>query len=362
MGNDDKITAHQLAVLAFIGLLSPVIRILPRLSVSLAGSASWLSVVPGTAAGLLYILFLKRAFKNKMPGEGLYHIIRRSAGAVGGGAAAVVSVLWLILYGGFITRAASERMLSAVYQSGTTPMFIAVILAVALVASSGTVRALVRTGEIVVLVILSALALVTLFSLKQVRAEFLLPVSFSDAGRIAAGALPVAEITGTGVFFYFLTGHVEDGENTAKSTARFFLLEMLCVFAVTLVTVGSFAPELVLKYQSPFFMVVRNITALGVIERVEALVIAMWILTDFMLLASVITVAGEIMSTLFGTKSTRLFKILTAVACALTALFMVRDEFTLQMWSNFYIPGINIAFAFIFIPAMLLIGILRKKI
>jgi spore germination protein (amino acid permease) len=349
-------------VMIFLSLLSPLIRILPHASVILAGHTAWLSVVPATVIAVLYQCFVWHFLKYSQPGDNLYTVSVKSLGNVGGKIFAVICVLWFLFYSGFLARSAAERLLSSVYQNGTAPLFILVTLFVAVVSSSGSTNALVRTGELFLPIIVVVFAFVILAALKDTKVEYLLPVTYMDTGKILLGAIPIIDVISLQVFFTFLTGGIKDREKLKGASVKWMLFEMLCIFGVMIVTIGFCSTDLTLKFQNPFFMVIRNISLFGIFERIEAIIIAVWILTDFMLIASLLMIIGEIMKYVTKSEKRRPFTIASGIISAFVALFMVSNAFDLQSFNDLYVPAINLTFSFVIIPIVLLIGLLRGKI
>lgn len=360
MENEDKITARQLFVLAFVCLLSPIARILPRASVAVAGRASWLSVIPAFLAGAVYLALIGGAVKGGVLGGSLADIALRALGRVGGSVFLILCAVWLTVYAGFVSRSAAERLLSSVYLSGSTPAFIAATGLGVLVTSFGTTKHFARAAELFMPVILAVVALVAVFAVKDMRVKYLLPVTYRDAGKIGAGAVPIFEIFSLNSYFLFLAGGLSDREKTKKQSLRWLMWEAVCALVVMVVTVGSFAPELALKFQSAFLVVIRNITIFGVAERIEAIIVCVWIITDFALVAATVLIVGEIVKTLTRRRSRRPFAVGAAVVSAFAAVFMVSNAFELHFWSNFIVPAVNLVFTLVLIPAVLITARVRK--
>ena len=87
----DGISRRQLSILLFVSALSPLIRQAPGMAVQSAGSAVWLSallaLVPLPLAGLL----LGRLTRKRVPGEGLGGVLLRVFGRFGGAVRSGVS-------------------------------------------------------------------------------------------------------------------------------------------------------------------------------------------------------------------------------------------------------------------------------
>lgn len=356
-----KITSHQLMVTAFIGLLSPFIRILPRSSVKLAGHTAWLSVIPALVLGLGYVCLITGFLKRSRPGDNLMTLSDRALGRAGGTVFLTLTLLWLILYGGFIARSASERLLSTVYQGGRPSVFVTAMLIFSVIAAMGSVQNLVRTAEVFLPIIGAVLIFVILASIKDMNPEYLLPVTYRDAGSILLGAVPILDVVGALVYFLFLSADLVDRENLTKKGCRSLTVTLIAVFVVMVVTIGFCAPELTLMFQNAFFMVIRNISIFGIIERIESLIIGVWILTDFVLLTSLVMIAAEVFCHIFRIKKTRLITAALGAVIGVAATVTFPDAFTLAIASDLYVPVINIVFSYLLMPLVLIIGSIREK-
>lgn len=362
MGRTDKISERQITVLIFLSLLSPLIRILPRSTVALGGKPSWLSPVPAAIVGVLYILLMDWFFKKRTLGEGLGELLGKSIGKFGGNVFSILCALWMTFYAGFIARSAAERLLSAVYGEGGTEIFVIISLILAVIAAAGPTKNLARTAEIIMPIIITVLIFAVAFSVTDIKLNYLFPITHLDAGAIVLGGLPIVDIFGFWVFFAFLLGYADRTKDGVKHGIRWLLILSLSALGVMLVTVGGCSAELSGKLQQPFFAMIRNIQVLGIIERVEALVIAIWVMTDFTMLAAALMIAAEIWKQVLGVRKRRIFVFPSAALSCACAFLIAPNAFRLQWWSELGIPLVNLVFAFILIPLALIIGKLRRKI
>ncbi|MGM9521003.1 MAG: GerAB/ArcD/ProY family transporter [Oscillospiraceae bacterium] len=362
MGKTDKLTERQLMVLVFISLLSPLMRILPTSSVILAGRAAWLSPLPALAAGALLLAAVRGLKKNAAPGDGLADMALKGLGGVAGRVFCILCALWLTFYAGFTARSAAERMLSALYPNGNTVLFIIVLLAVAVITASGTTKGLARTAEVCLPLLALVMVIVILAAATDVKMENLLPVTYKDLGGILLGAVPVFDVMSLFTLFLFLEGHVE--KKPGKHPKRFPYLGMLALtaFAIIIVTLGSVSDKMAEKLQNAFFVIIRNVQLFGVIERVEAVVVAVWIVTDFTMLGALLLIVSEIWRAVFGTKKRVLYVFPSGVLAGAAAFLIASNAFSLLKWSEFIIPVANMGLAVILIPLTLAVGKLRKKL
>ena len=131
--------------------------------------------------------------------------------------------------------------------------------------------------------------------------------------------------------------------------------------------VGSFGAELSANLSRPFFVLVKNMVFFRTVERVEALVVMLWIFPDF-LLTSVYLWAGQYsLRRLFGLDAGyggktldfsggRFIIWLSATFVTVFALVIAPDALSLEMWSKYFIPAMNLSFAFLFFPFIYVIG------
>ena len=78
----DSISTKQMNTLLFVGLLSPVIRLFPIISVSTGGMSAWLSPIVALPFTLLLAAMVQRFLKNSGPDEALGDMIIKSAGSI----------------------------------------------------------------------------------------------------------------------------------------------------------------------------------------------------------------------------------------------------------------------------------------
>ena len=348
--------------LCYASLLSPMIRLLPHTAILLAGRAAWLSPIAAVIGGGAWLLLVKAFFRNRNDGEGFAEMCQRCIGRPLTSVLTGAVALWLTFYCGFLLRTFAERFLSTVYSHGNTPIFIAVTLLICMVAATGTVKSLARSAEVFALLINSIFAAVVIFSLVNVKSEHLLPVTAEDAGNIALGALPIINIVGIYAYCTFLMRYVDKKPGEGREAFKWMLRLAVFSFFLMFITVGSCSAELASGLQSPFFMMVRNVTLLGFIDRIESVLIAIWVATDFLLLSFLYIIIGDVGRRLTGARSRKAFVFPAGALSAVCAFAMADNAFNLQGLSEKVIPMVNMVFAFGVMPIIYVVGKARRKI
>jgi len=357
------LTRRQLLSLGWVALLSPVIRQLPRTAVHMGGEGSWLSPLFALPLLLLYIWLLHGLLKNRREGEGLQHQICRALGKLPGRGLLLAYSAWVVFYMGFVLRAGADRFIAAVYPNSQPALFILILAGLGLMAGLGRLKVLSRCAEVVQPLLIFSLLLIIWSALPKIEMENLLPLGREELRPALIGALPVANTLCFTVYAAFLEHRVEPGR-----VGRSLLLPLLgtlgLVLLLGIVTIGSFGPSLTGAMRHPFFVLIRDVRLFNLLERIEAMIIVQWVLTDFVLVALFCHVAASNLCFIFGggEERRRLFAVgVTAVAVAVGFL-CAPTSFALQNMAEHLIPRLHFLFLFILLPLVFLIGKARGKI
>ncbi len=345
-------TRRQIQALSFVALLSPATRLLPGAAARYASHAGWLCPLLAAPLCALIALPVSAALRSKGPGEGLGEVILRALPRLGRALLALYA-LWLALYAGFAVRSAASRFIYTIYTGASPRPFVAVGLGVGLLGALGGVRRLARAAELFRPLLILALLPIVGVGLAQLDWRELLPVSPADAPGLALGALDALGTVGFALVNVPLLECGEPIERRARAMAAWSARECLLLGAICACVLGRFGPELSAALTSPFFALVRNTSLFGVAERIEALVTALWVLSDFVLAAFSLMAASRLARLALKARSRpglprflqpRALTSLAAAALALAcALAVAPDSRTLRFVSDCVVVYVNLA-------------------
>ena len=368
MRRNDLISGGQLAATAFVLMLSPALRLFPAAAVVWAGKGVWLSALLAYPPTALYLYLARRIALRRRAGEGLGELIVRAAPGRAGRMALVVLSLWLCVYAGFILRSGADRFLVTVYPNTPPAFFILSMLLAALFASVLPLRAAARTAGLFLVLIVPILSVVLAAALFSVQKANLLPLSPADLPGVLGGTLAALDVLLWAVCAAAILlpgvgrGDVPYGRLLLALGAGCGVLALLGAAIV-----GSFGAALTGELSWSFFSLVRNLVFFRSIERIEALVVALWVFPDYLIVALFLRAAQRAVALSLGRRFPRLFTarlsaLLCAAAAAAFALFAAPDGRTLSLLSGTVIPGVSLSFALLFFPALLGMGRLRGRI
>lgn len=363
------LSRRQLTAAIFLALLSPLIRVIPRASAALAGKVCWLCALPALVGLILYALVYGRCLN---PGESLGALILRALGPVAGRAALLLFAGAFLFYAGFVLRVGADRLVVTVYPSSGSAVFYTVLTLLCLTAALGSLRALGRTAVILRAMLLAVLAVAFFFSLPDLDKRNLGPVTGADVGSIFLGALPLINVGSLFAAFGFLEGYVPPTEDRTRPGLTWLSILMLIASLLCLTVVGCFGPGLTLQMSYPFFVMIRDVSLLNLADRIEAIVIAIWVFSDFMMCSLMLRSAHEALRLCFGLPDPEehpwaelwggrwlLLPEAGAVWCA--AHFIARDSYGLIPWADKVVPLSFAVLMFVLLPLIFLIGRVRKK-
>ena len=365
MKKECSISQNQLCVTAFVLMLSPALRLFPAEAAASAGGAAWLAGLLAFLPAALYLFFFFRVLRLRREGEGLCELLARALPGRTGRMALLVLALWLAVYAGFVLRSGADRFIIAVYPNAPVGFFVLSMAAAALTASFASYRDAARTAKLVFPAVGGVLALVLLAALGQVRGENLVLLRAADASGLLRGALPGLDVLVWAIYVpAFALGEVQKGCFSFSRLLAALAGSCAVLALMSADVVGSFGAPLAASLSWPFFSLVRNLVFFRSIERVEALVVALWVFPDFLIVSLFLRAAQEALRLslgrrfrVFGEKRFSL-PLCAAAACAFS-LLAAPDAQTLALLSGTIIPAANFFFAFVFFPAILLTG--KKK-
>ena len=363
MKQTDTISPRQFVATAFVCVLSPLIRRFPRTLVLSAGRIAWLTVPAAVPAAAL-ILWLFWLLFHKRPGESFSAILSDVLGGFSGKVLTALYALWLLFYTGFLLRSGAIRFLSTVYQGARPWIFVAGIAAVCALAAAGTVRAVARTAMLLRPLLAAIPALAVVLTFKDADFRMLMPVILEDPASDAMAVLKLVNLLGIVLFLSFLGDRI-GAPLRVRDWAGWTGVILALVGLMTVGCLGMFGPELTARMTYPFFMLVRDVTVLGSFERVEPVIIAVWIFADFILLSLLPRIAaGNLRYCVSaGTDDPpRWLPPLCTFLAALVAFVLPEDLTVFYLLSERIVPLTSAALCFGIPLLTLIVGKLRKRL
>lgn len=352
---EGKLSSTQLMALLWAGLLAPAADQLPGLLLPTAGRGAWLAVL---AAGV--VLWLLGWAVCRLAGtEGPARALRRGLGPVFGRAVLLIYIMYSVVLLALRLRLCAARLVGGEEQSGAAwPVVLAVAL-LALWMGRGKVTAFGRTAQIFLVILLVTAGAVLALALPHARLERVFPVTPALALESLRAAPLAAGVLGWGLYASFLLGETElPGEGRRWRWPLWSLGGAVLLAAAQIVVVANLGTGLAMQLDNPFFALAKGVGVEGAFQRVESLVLALWVLADLsmdgVLLLALRVMVKEVFPRYREEKAV-VWAVLAAAALALT-LFSGRSA--LRDWNRGIVPQMCLILTFA-LPGALWIA--RKK-
>ncbi len=368
MNTSDKIERRQILSLGLVIMLAPALRIFPAETAALAGKAMWLCPLAAAPLLIAYMLFLTKLMDCREEGENFQDLTLRALGPKAGKIALFFMSIWMLIYSGFILRAGVDRLIVTTYPNTSPSSFTIVMGALALIAALGIPRDLVRTARMVRPVVLGVLLLLFIFASFNIDLDNLRPVTQDDLiPTLMGSAVSIDIVSCSAIAMCLILGGLKKEKDDFRHLCLWTAEALLFLTLLGIAVVGTFGPELSARLTRPFFVLVKNMVFFRTVERVEALVVMLWIFPDF-LLTSLFLWAGQYsLRLMLGLDARytgraldftngRFIIWLSATAVTVFALLVAPNALRLEMWSAYIIPALNLSFAFLFFPLIYVIG------
>ena len=151
-------------------------------------------------------------------------------------------------------------------------------------------------------------------------------------------------------------------ENDRRRLLVWGMVFCLVLTALQLVCQGNFGPTLTAQADTPFFLMVKGIGIEGTFQRVESLIIALWVFSDLALLALLASSCAALAQAVFSLKERRHAAVPVAGLALAGAWLLFPDAFSLDRWmENVVWPG-NLLLGFGLPLLLLLVKKLRGQV
>ena len=372
MKHTDPFPERQLRTLYTAALLSPILRLIPGSAAVGGGRAAWLGPLVAIPLLLLYAWLLSHLRRGMRPGETLAPLCLRVFGARLGRLALLLLGAWLLFYTGFVLRAGAERFVVTIFPHSAQSFFVLSMGLLGLLAALGSLQSLVRVARIVAPILFFVLLAILLVAFGKIDKSELLPLSLPDGPALLGSAWPSLDILsfGLAVPCFFHLGQATAEHNGFRISALWLGGMVLFLTALGAAVQGRFGAALCVRLSTPFFALVRNLVFFRSLERLEALVVGLWLFPDFLLAGMVLHAAQTCLRLAVGKspqpgekrldlQNGRWIIWLCGAAAAIIGLFIAPSPAALRRLSTQIVPLCSLAVAFGFLP--LLYGVGKRK-
>ncbi|MDF2535669.1 MAG: gerKB4, partial [Bacillales bacterium] len=138
----------------------------------------------------------------------------------------------------------------------------------------------------------------------------------------------------------------------------YILLSAIIIFEV----IGTLTSSVVQRIPFAFLVAVKQISILDTIEKIESIVVGVFIFSDFILLSVLIFVSLNIIKSLAKLNETKHLLNLFLVLVYFLSMGITINRFDLENFSVYFLIYINLTFGLIIPIILFIVGKIREKI
>lgn len=345
----DVLSVRQMMVLLAVALLAPATDLLPLTAARQVGRGGWL-----IALGILPVLLAAVWVCSKVfCGRGLSAEVGKPLGHT----IIIMYLIWILFVLSLVFRLSAARM-EAIYSEVPPILFAVGIAALATWMGMGKVSALARAAEIFFLALTVILAGILLLALFKVEWENLYPVEWS---KLPEGSLSAAGILLNVAPVAVLGTRVPKKVRSARGASGWVIAFCVTVTLMLVSVIGSTGSGLSARLDIPYLIMVQGLGVKGAFQRTEALIAAMWLLSDLILVGVLLRAGNEYMTELKSEEWGRWSAPVMAVIAATAGWLLFPEGERVRKYCTSVLPVTGIVLGFIIPTLLLLISAVRKR-
>ncbi len=356
------ISSRQLGILLSGVMLGSAPLLISSSVAAVAGPDSWISIIIAAVFGLL-VVWINIILAELHPGKTILEVIQIVLGKWLGGIMAVCFVLITFITGTQVIWYVGD-FFTTMFMTGISSYYINILfIAVLAISLLYGVEAMFRATEIFFLLGFPLMTLSLIMLFPQVKADNLLPIMENGIGPAIKGVLPILSFTVLPIILLnmvFPTNIVNFKQAKKAIFAGYFLgvIESAFVIMFCILVFGS---TVTANIRFPLFTVTKEINVGTIFSRVEALIVFVWIVTNFISTFAFLYASIKGLSQLLKLKD---YKTLVLPFCLIVAVYsgFIYDNVPYEIrWDSEVWTPVSFTFG-LFLPVLLLIvSLIRKK-
>lgn len=359
--SNNKVSVKQLIIVIVVMTISPTVRFLPAYAAKFANEAGWVTPWAALPPVIVTVYFIHNIF-SKYQNKSTSEIIKDILGKYVGTAALIVHFIWILLLTGFYVRFSTERLVSSIYPNIDINYFTVITLVVISYIIRSGETSIARMGEILFPILFIVIGFIMLLLLPQIRADALLPISFSDAIPIIKGSAGTLSVFGYLFVIFFFSENITGKEKTRKLFLKGTAALQIMLFMVLFTSFGILGSSVIIRTPIPFLVTVKQISIADTIENIESIVVATWILSDSLLISTLFILLLNITKGIFKLSDTKNFINIFAVLIFLISNGISKNRLELDILAITGITLMNIIIGYSTPALLFIVGKLRHKI
>jgi spore germination protein KB len=346
MGTSDNntISVRQFTILIILCIIGDSILILPTIVASFAKQDAWFSMLLAGLVGLV-IAWMFAGIANRLKGKSLVEAAQSKLGIVVGSIFVLLFLFELYMCSLTLMSEMSQFMTTQLMPETPVSAVLLLFVTVVIIAYRYGVETFARMGELLFPAFMILFLCLVLFLLPQIEISNMKPILNKGMAPVIRGMLPALAHGFTElIFILMLTPHVKTTAKFTKPILTGYVIGGLILFVVVDLCVLVLGPNLMATKYYPTFVLAQKITIGNFLERLEAILTFLWIITVFFKTTMIFYALTTGMAQMLRLKESRMITIPLAMILIVSTIACTPNITIYNQIIIYYYPWFDIIF------------------
>lgn len=274
-----KITPAQATFLLMFSVLATANFNLPAIAAAEAKMDAWMTPLVATIPGLILAVIMAK-LAQMFPGLTLTQYIQLILGKYIGWGVGIAYLLWLVWTNILIIRTAVDFIVTAFMPETPIEVFIAILIFLTAWGVRAGLEVLGRSASFLIPIFVGTFVLIFILLFHEMDFLRLTPVLEDGIKPVVKGSITPIAWRGEVVLMAFIWPYLNKPEQGLKATIWAVLAIGIILVFTSLGVTTIFGP-LSAQFRFPTFMLARYVSVANFIERLDAIIMAVWIAGAF---------------------------------------------------------------------------------
>jgi spore germination protein KB len=347
------ISNQQLMALIVISTVGTSSLYAPSSLSHYADRDAWFLVLIGILGGALNLLVFLQL--NKLyPDKSLIAICTHLLGRLGGGLLAVIFILYFMDVSSWVLREFAQFFVIALNPMIPQNWYLLIGIIMCAYAVFHGVEVISRVAFMIFLITIVTFLVIYLLLIKEYHFDYLLPVLENGFTGPLKGTIVVVSWFGDLMFISMVLNHVKRSKQTVHYAVAGVIISGIFLMMAVIGCSVVFGGKATSSFTYPIISLIQNIQLFRNIERLDAILIAIWVMSSFVKITVYFWSSLQALTECFRLSNPRLFIIPLAIGIVISSKYKV---WGLIEMSSFYDKQAWYFVLFQFVlPVLLLVG------
>lgn len=357
--NNDIISPYQIAMIIIMSVISVGVFSIAADAAEAAGTDGWIAVVLAGVVNVAAVYIIVR-LNSRFPGKTFAEYSQIIIGTIPGKALTFLFAVYLLLVIAYVTRAFTEVVkMFLLFRTPTEVIMLSLILVCTYIVRGGA-ECIGRINELIFPILFIPFFIVLFFGFPQMEFSNMLPVFQTPAGKMLT-AVPALTFSYGGIeLALFYIGFMRNPKKAYRPAIIAVLFVTFFMVMITVFCIATFGKSATTQFLWPLISYVRAISLPGLfIERLDGVILSLWMLTVFTTMVSAYFIASYSISKVVGTKEQKQYVLPLSIIIYYIAL-QPDSLAQLYEWGTALFPYAIASFLYVVPVGLLLIAKLRR--